>query len=124
MREICDAPPIFKYVMKFACFGFTVHLRVYVSLKEEVSSKDYYFMRVFDTADETNLYFNIRDNTGYDRKRDLIKDKGLEMCKEIIDMLDCVELHEFIDEYALYSDLQSKLSLHVTSDSESECECI
>ena len=112
-----EPTPEFDYQVKITCFGLTVHLTVYVRLGEDDDEDD--LMLVMDRPDDTKLYFNIFDRDGVvEKKHGLLKTNGADMCKEIIDM---IGLKDIIDEYELFENLISNISLSI--ESEVECEC-
>jgi hypothetical protein len=102
-----DPEPIFEYKMKLACFGYSVHLDVYILLNNEDSGNDDGFVQVMNDAECTEVHFKITDRTGeLSQKCDLIKFNGCKLCKEIVHMLGCDDL---IDELVLYEELVSNL---------------
>ncbi|KAH3735898.1 hypothetical protein DPMN_042459 [Dreissena polymorpha] len=113
-----NSPPEFDYQIKITCFGLTVHLNVYVRLGEDDDEDD--LMLFMDRPDDTKLYFNIFDrDIVVEKTHSFLKTNGSEtcMCKEIIDMIGIKD----IDEYELFENLASNISLSI--ESEVECEC-
>ncbi|KAH3797860.1 hypothetical protein DPMN_151449 [Dreissena polymorpha] len=110
-----EPTPEFDYQVKITCFGLTVHLTVYVRLGADDEEDD--LMLVMDRPDDTKLYFNIVDRDSVvEKKHGLLKTNGSDMCKEIIDI---IGLKDIIDEYELFENLASNISLSI----ESEVEC-